>query len=89
VTFLREVGSRNECSDRRSAQFRQGRFHFRASVIVSGAAGTGDAGAQGGASFLRTTCLGEELSVLEVGCDVIGMRGEKRLELQVGATGIA
>jgi len=58
-------------------------------VIISCAAGSGDASGQGGSRFLRTACFNEELAVLKIGGNVFGMRAEQRRELLVGGARIA
>ena len=58
-------------------------------MIVACAASGGDAGGKRGPSLVGTSCFGEELAILKVPGDVIGMRAEQCLELLVGRTGIA
>ena len=58
-------------------------------MIIASAAGSGYAGVQCGPRLVGASVLGQELAVLKVRGDVIGMRAKESLELLVRGAGIA
>src|SRR5260370_19070626 len=73
----------------RGGQLREGRFHLRPGVLIAGPASRLDTGAKGALGVGRSREARQELSILEITRDVIGIFGEQLFKVGDGRGGIA